>query len=185
MAEIKVLRKKIASDEAVKKSTGKVWKEWFTALDKTGSKKKTHKEIAEWVYKSYKISGWWSQMITAAYEKNKGLREKHQNPSGFEISISKTIDTDVKNIYKAFTDKKIISKWIKDKFEISTKTECKSLRALWIKDKTRISVNFYMKSDNKSTVVVQHLKLRNSKECAEMKTYWSEKLNKLKTILEN
>ena len=33
------------SDEAVKAKTGKVWKEWFTILDKAGAKKMTHQEI--------------------------------------------------------------------------------------------------------------------------------------------
>ena len=49
---------------------------------------------------------------------------------------------------------------------------------------SRLSANFYAKGAGKSQVAVDHMKLPNSKECAKMKRYWFEALNRLQEILE-
>jgi hypothetical protein len=89
------------SDEAVRRATGKSWKEWFGLLDKSGAKKKKHKEIAQWVFdkhlgkKNSNINvatsgGWWSQMVTVEYERSRGLRKVNQNEQGFLAAVHKT-----------------------------------------------------------------------------------------------
>jgi hypothetical protein len=66
------------SSAAVKKATGKDWKQWFTLLDKAGARKMPHKDIACLVYEKHQVSGWWAQMVTVGYEQARGLRQKHQ-----------------------------------------------------------------------------------------------------------
>ena len=61
------MAKKI-SNEAVKKSTGKTLKEWFSILNKAGAKKMEHKQVAKLLHEKYKLSGWWSQMVTVQLE---------------------------------------------------------------------------------------------------------------------
>lgn len=56
---------------------GRNWKEWFSILDSIGKRMK-HKDIASYLHREFHVTGWWSQMITVAYEKEKGLRENHQ-----------------------------------------------------------------------------------------------------------
>jgi hypothetical protein len=46
-------------------------------------------------------------------------------------------------------------------------------------------VNFYPKSAGKCQVAVDHMKLPSSKECAKMKAYWFEALNRLQEMLES
>ncbi len=46
------------SNEAVKKSTGKVWSEWFALLNKADAKKMEHKAIAEMLHTKNGLSGW-------------------------------------------------------------------------------------------------------------------------------
>ena len=36
-----------------------------------------HKDIASFLHKEFQVTGWRSQMITVAYEKEKGLRENY------------------------------------------------------------------------------------------------------------
>ncbi len=71
------MAKKI-SDEAVKKRTGKNWKEWFSVLNKAGAKKMEHKEIALLLSEKYHVSDWWSQMVTVQYEQDIKGRKKHE-----------------------------------------------------------------------------------------------------------
>jgi hypothetical protein len=44
-------------------------------------------------------------------------------------------------------------------------------------------VGFYSKGAEKTQVAVDHGKLPNSKECAKMKAYWFEALNRLESTL--
>ena len=81
------------SDEAVLAKTGKNWKQWFAIIDKAGGQKMTHQEIVKLLTSKYNVGPWWCQMVTATYEQQTGRRAHHQKPSGFEISVSRTINT--------------------------------------------------------------------------------------------
>lgn len=172
------------SDESVKKATGKSWSDWFKILDAKKMDLKPHKEIASWLHGNHEISGWWSQMVTVEYEKERGLREDYQKPGGYEISSGRQSMFLLMSFSVFFADKVKRRKWLKEKMEISTATPNKSLRALWIDDGTRISVNFYPKSESKCQVTVQHLKLRDKSSADSRKKFWSERLSQLKDLAE-
>ena len=57
-------------------------------------------------------------------------------------------------------------KWLVEKIEITKQTENKSVRAVWSDSATRLSVDLYPRSDTKSQIVVQHLKLPDSTTAA-------------------
>lgn len=172
-------------DEAVKKATGKKWIDWFRILDKEKSKEKSHKEIAQWLYDNFSVSGWWSQMLTVEYEKEKGMRDLYQKPEGYEISVSKTFAIPLKSLYGNFASDKKRKLWLEENIKLTAKTVNKSLRAKWKDGLTRISVNFYAVDKNKSRAVVQHLKLADAKQANAKKTFWAKKLNLLAKINEN
>jgi hypothetical protein len=170
----------IASDDSIKAASGRNWKEWYQQLELDQANGKSHQEIAKLLSSKYNLDGWWSQMITNAYEQHIGRRKKHQRASGFEASVSKTFPLSLPKAYEAFVNEKERKKWMKDPgFEITTERENRSIRASWVDGKTRISVEFYSKGDNKCQVVVQHMKLLTSEDCAKMKQYWKENLNNL------
>jgi hypothetical protein len=54
MKKLKVA--KSMSDDAVKAKTGKVLAEWFRILDRAGTKKWPHKEIARYLKEEEKVS---------------------------------------------------------------------------------------------------------------------------------
>jgi hypothetical protein len=174
------------SDEAVKERTGKIWAEWFRILDKAGAKKWNHKEITGYLVKAEKAGPWWNQMIAVAYEHERGIREKFQKCDGeFAASGSRTLNVPMARLYEAWTDETLRGRWLpKAKIEITTATPGKSVRAKWDGGKSRLSVNFYGKGADKTQVAVDHMKLASSKECAKMKTYWFEALNRLQKFLE-
>src|SRR5690554_2088725 len=127
------------SDDAVLKSTGKYWKEWFAILNKAGAKKMEHKEIAQWLKVNYSISGWWSQMVTVQYEQEIKGRKKHQRPDGYEISKSMTLNFPVSKIYTAVNTLGNRKKWLSDPdFKITSTNKNKKIRGKWIDGKTSI-----------------------------------------------
>jgi 3-methyladenine DNA glycosylase/8-oxoguanine DNA glycosylase len=80
------------SDEAVESKTGKTWSGWFKHLDAAGAKKMSHQEIVAHLSEKHGVGPWWQQMVAVTYEQARGLRDKHQKPEGYEISVSRTID---------------------------------------------------------------------------------------------
>lgn len=60
------------SEDKVKMRTGRNWREWFIILDKWEAGDKGHKATARYLGEKYHLSGWWSQVVTIRYEKEKG-----------------------------------------------------------------------------------------------------------------
>jgi uncharacterized protein YndB with AHSA1/START domain len=173
------------SDAAVSAKTGKTWKQWFTILDKAGAKKLNHQEIVKYLSDAHEVGPWWRQMVTVTYEQARGLRELHQKPAGFEISVSRTINVPLADLYKAFATDKARNAWLaEDGLEVSTAKANKSIRGAWNEVKTSLEISFVSKGDNKSQVVVTHRKLRNAKASATMKTFWAKALDRLRASLE-
>ena len=168
------------SNEAVAKKTGKNWVMWFRILDEAVGRDQSHQEIVNFLGQKHKLDGWWCQMIANAYEQHIGRRKKHEMAGGFEISVSKTLPVPIEELYLAFYDANMRSKWLEDSdIGYSTANENKNLRGPWVDGKTRISIDFYAKGVDKTQVVVQHLKLENAEEGEKMKTYWKEALDAL------
>ncbi len=173
------------SDEAVQAKTGKTWKEWFAILDKAGAKKLSHQEIVKYLHTEQGVGPWWQQMLTVTYEEARGLRERHQKPAGFQISVSRTINVPISKLYYAFANDKARNAWLaEDGLAVRKATANKSMRVTWNDVKTSLEISFLSKGDDKSQVVVQHSKLPNAKASAEMKTYWGKALDRLRASLE-
>jgi len=173
------------SNEAVKKSTGKIWSEWFVLLNKEGAKKMEHKAIAEKLHKKYGLSGWWSQMITVQYEQEIKGRKKHETTSGYQISKSKTLSFSTSKVYSVVQYPALRKSWLKDPdFSITKSTKNKSIRGKWVDGKTNIEFQFYPKDKTKTQLVIQHSKISSLKEAERLKKYWERNFNLLTKYLE-
>ena len=177
----------IITDKLVLEKTGAPMEQWFKLLDEQGAKKMKHSEIFDLVANTdgLKPLGQWNQnLLTTTYEWNRGLKERGQKEKGFEIGVSKTINVPIATLYNSWADDKVRNKWLSENIVIRKATENKSARATWADGRTSFSIDFYPKGDTKSQVVVQHLKIPDSKMAAEMKQYWSKKLDELKVFVE-
>lgn len=175
--------KRRMSDEAVEAKTGKTWSRWFKHLDAAGAKKMTHQEIVAHLRDKHDVRPWWQQMVAVTYEQARGLRDKHEKPGGFEISVSRTIEAPVGKVFKAWTDEKTRKNWLPANFTIRKSTANKSLRISW-KDDTDVVAAFYPKGAAKCQVVAQHGKLPDAKAGAKMKEFWAKALDRLKAAIE-
>jgi hypothetical protein len=172
------------SEEAVKKSTGKSWNEWFLLLNKAGAKKLEHKAIAEMLHKKHGLSGWWSQMVTVQYEQEIKGRKMHEKPEGFQISKSKTFPFSLPKIFSAVQFPSQRKNWLKNfEFTITKSTKNKSIRGKWDGGKTNIEFQFYLKDNTKTQLVIQHSKISSGKEAEKLKTFWKTNLENLHNYL--
>lgn len=199
--------KPMMSEAAVKAKTGKTFARWFALIDKArdaaarGSGGKgsttrgsmTHKEIAAWLGDEHDVGPWWRQMVTVAYERARGLRQKHQTATGFQISKSVTLQAPIGEVFDAWRSAAKRSRWLADPgFTVRSATKNKYLRLTWIDGSTNVEVNFYPKESargaskaaaSKTQVSVQHNRLPDAKAGQRMKAYWAEQLGRLKEHL--
>ncbi|MBU1652435.1 hypothetical protein KKA00_09455 [bacterium] len=166
-------------NDAVEAKTGKIWSEWFTVLDAEGAKGLDHKGIVKILVDKYQLDGWWSQMVTVGYERERGLRELYEKSGGYEISCSKTLPVSVEQAFKAWQDDAVRKKWLSESIIVHKATPHKSMRVTWIDGQKSISVNFYPRRVDKCQISVLHGKLPDSKAVDEMKVFWGEALKRL------
>jgi uncharacterized protein YndB with AHSA1/START domain len=171
-------------DETVKAKTGRSWHEWFDILENASADKLNHQEIVNLLSRRHDLNDWWSQMVANVYEQHARIHEQYERAEGYEISVSKTFQVDVRIIYDAcFTDEKR-RRWLQESpLKITTSTRNKSIRAQWENGKSRLSIDFYSKGENRSQVVVQHMKLPSLKAAEDMQTFWKEKLDALEEMV--
>jgi len=173
------------SDAAVKARTGRSWPEWFAILDEAGAVEIGHKGIVALISEYHRIGPWWRQMITVAYEQERGLREKHQTPQGFQLSASKTIAAPAAAVFAAWEDGTTRSAWLQTTdLEVRKSTPGKSMRIAWGSATGTVDVNIHSWGNGRSRVVVEHRRLADASEVARMKVFWSEALDALKKLVE-
>lgn len=172
-------------DEAVRAKTGKTWPEWLAVLDEAGAARLSHKEIVAYLRAHHSPGPWWEQTITVAYEQERGLRLKHEQLEGFQISRSKTVNAPLDRLFEAWSNEARRQDWLTDPaFTIRKATPGKSLRITWVDDATTVEVNFYPKGGEKTQVTVQHSRLVTAEEAERIKAYWEENLTRFKGLLE-
>jgi len=178
----------IITDKLVVEKTGKTMEEWFKVLDKKGAKEMKHTEIFAMIrsIKTLEPLGEWNHnLLTTTYEWNRGLKERGEKANGFEISVSKTVTVPIEVLYNYWIDDQLRNKWLKgENITIRKATLNKSARVTWSDGETSLSIDFYPKGDNKSQVVVQHLKIKDGDKATELKMYWNKMLEALKVLLE-
>ena len=176
------------SSQAVQAKTGRGWDDWFVILDDAGAREMTHTRIARYLREEQGVSPWWSQMVANGYEQARGMREKHQMPEGYQISVSKTIQAPPTALYQAWSDEKTRDRWFPgESVTVRKATPNRSLRMTWSDSASTVEVTFNNKGNDKGSsrtqVVVQHSRLADSAQAERMKAYWREALERLKGVV--
>ena len=191
------------SDDAVKKATGKVWKEWRKILSGIVSDYWSHKEIVALLREKYGISHWWAQTITVDHEKATGKRVPGQTYSaGFQIGVQKTVPLSKQETWELLVSPEGIHTWLGDvegfdfsegtKYQTENGTigEIRVLRPFhhvrlswkpknWAESST-LQIAVVSKTEGKTAVRIHHEKLADEKVRNQMRDHWQNVLNKLK-----
>jgi hypothetical protein len=169
----------VTTDATIRERTGRGWEEWFDVLDEWGAADKPHTEIARWVAGQLDIPslGWNAQAITTSYERARGGREIGERADGsFTATISKTVAVPVEQLFDAFADEALRAR---------TATRPRSARYDFGDDGSRVHAAFLAKGEDKSTVAIEHTRLRDAAHADRMKAYWRKRLDALKAQLED
>jgi hypothetical protein len=173
------------SEKALRDATGRGWDEWFALLDEWEATAQNHTEIARWLAANHETSSWWVQTITVAYERARGLRQKHQLASGYSVGATRTVDASPARAFGAFVDPAQRVGWLPDtELRERTSRADRSARFDW-PDGSRLVVDLAAKARDRTTISIQHEKLADADRAARMKTFWRERLSALKKLLES
>jgi hypothetical protein len=171
------------SDDAVRKGTGRSWDEWFAILDAAGAVAWKHPDTARWVAAEYGISGWWAQGVTVGFERARGLRARHERPTGFSLSVTKTINVPVERLYDAFANARERKAWLEHAVRVSSGTPPRTINFPW-GDGSRVAVRFESRGPAKSHVALQQDPLLDATSVEELRARWRNRLSALKERLE-
>lgn len=172
------------SDDKISTVTRRTWAQWVRTLDALRAAAMPHRQIAALVQKQFNLGDWWAQSVTVGYERITGLRERGQRRDGtYETTKSRTFAVPVTVLFDAWANRATRRQWLDDVDPVVRKaTAAKSMRLQW-HDGTKVEVGFFMKGTSKSAVAVAHTKLGDRTAAASAKEYWTERLDRLTTLL--
>ena len=173
------------SDDAVLLKTGKTWEEWFALLDTASARDRKHKDNAVWLASEHGVNAWWCQMITTAYERARGLRDKYQRPDGrFQGSVSKTFEVGDDVLYRFWVNDGERARWLNEPVEITASTPPKSIRLTMATDGTKVDAYLLSVGDGRARLTINHGKLPDSAAVDQRKAFWKERLEVLRRLVE-
>jgi uncharacterized protein YndB with AHSA1/START domain len=173
------------SDSAVIRATGQGHEAWFALLDGWGATDRAHPEIAAWLGAEHGVSGWWSQSITVAYERARGLRAQHEMRDGFQVGATRTIAADATVVLAAFTDEAIRGAWLPDAPMSPRPTRAAgTARFDWSDPPSRVVVHVTPKGEGRTSLSISHERLPDAEVAEELKARWREHLGVLKEMLD-
>lgn len=171
----------------LRRASGRDRPEWFALLDEWGAAGRPYRAIADWLTGEHGLTDWWAQKLIVEYEEARGLRAPGVRRDGtFEVGASKTVAVPVDRLFAAFTDAKVRARWLPGAVMRKGQSQPgRSVRFDWGDGTSRIEVDFSARGETRSQVALQHKRLRDARSAEETKTFWRERLDALKTLLES
>lgn len=167
------------SNEAIERGTGKPWEHWREYLDDIGASEMSHKEIARQLHGRGGVDGWWSQMLTVAYEQHIGRRVPGQGCDGeFSVSVTKTISGDIDGA---------LSWWLEavdgmeafSEIPVSIGPDVRQTEKwrYWragMADGSRVTVHIHQKTAGKAGLAIMHEKLESTEQLEHWRAWWKQ-----------
>ncbi len=171
----------VVSDDALVRATGRTHVEWFALLDAWGATGHTHTEIAAWLSETHGVRSWWTQSVTVAYERARGMRARHEMADGFSVSVTRTVPVGPEAALDAVTDPVHRERWLPGAPMTPRPTRAKSTaRFDWATPASRVVVTVAAKGADKSVVAVSHERLPDAETGERLKASWRTWLDALK-----
>lgn len=171
------------SDDAVAARTGRRWPQWFKLLDAKGARRLDHKGIVAILAKAPAVGPWWRQMITVEYERARGLREVHQQSTGYTVNVSRTMPAAAGRIFTAWKDAAARRRWLaRPAITISSATRSKTVRAC-LADGSLLDVRITVKGVRKAQVAVEQSRLGSRAGVERQRAFWKARLAKLEELV--
>ena len=158
------------SESSMIRATGHDHAKWFRSLDAWDATAHTHTEIARWLGEVHGVPPWWTQSITVAYERARGMRTRHQMADGFSVSVTRTIAVAPAAVLEAFTDPTHRASWLGEAVVTPRPTRARlTARFDWADPVSRVVVTVAAKDDGRSLLAVAHERLPDAETGEHMK----------------
>jgi hypothetical protein len=183
------------------KKTGHGYDHWFGVLDAFGATGKGHTASAAHLSRDHGVPSWHCQMVTVAYERERGLRAMNQSCAGdFQVNVSKVVPTSVADVVDALRSPRRRAKWLTaadpvlgralqaafagpSPREVKVRDEgLARLRYPW--DGTAVEIAIMEKPNGRTSVVASCTKLTGPDQVEERRAQWRDALNSLKDYLD-
>jgi len=194
------------SEKSCREVTGKSLAQWFALLDQRNALKLGRRDTNVMLRDEFSLPEWWCGTIAVEYEMHKDIRKKDGFYEGYFICSTKTLNSPVADVYRAWTDNTILSQWFGSK---STATVAdggsfgnadgdkgtylrvradKDLRFTWehadFSPGSIVDVVFQDKGKGKTGLLVNHSRIQSKAEADGLRASWSDALARLKQVLE-
>ena len=189
------------SEAGLIKKTGHGYDHWFAVLDSFGAAAKGHTASAAHLYRDHGVPSWHCQMVTVAYERERGLRAINQSCAGdFQVNVSKVVHSSVAEVVDVLRSASRRAQWLKSADPALNRAleaalrgpkprEVKvrdaglaRLRYPW--DSGRAEIAITGKPNGRTSVVASMTKLAGPEEVEERRAQWRDALEGLKEYLD-
>jgi hypothetical protein len=172
---------KPAGTDAIAASTARSWEEWLAFLTEIGARDMPHPEIAERIRKTGDANGWWSQMITVAFEQHIGRRQPGQRSDGsFEMSVTRTVDGERAAVFdKLLARLEGVKAFNGVGLAAPPRTSITPKRSYWrcnMEDGTGVAFALEQKAPGKVLVAVTHDKLGSEGDAVRWRAFWKDEM---------
>jgi hypothetical protein len=189
-----------SGEAGVFRKTGHGYDHWFAVLDTFGAPRKGHTASAAHLHREHGVPGWHSQMITVAYERERGLRVPNQSAAGdFQVNVSKSIPVPLTEVVDALTSPRRRSAWLRGADPALGRAlraavagpqarpikvrdaRLATLRYPW--DRGRVQIYIEGRANGRTNVVASMTKLAGPAEVEQRRAQWRRALEGLKAHL--
>lgn len=172
------------SSEAVRRATGRNWKEWFALLDESGAKSKPHKQIAAWLNSEGLVRGWWCQAVVTTYEQAIGRREVGQTCDGkWNTGASRILPGSLDDGLELWRHavagaRRFNGVPLASEPRVTASKKFRYWRVR-LRDGTEVAVGFYRNPSGKVSLGLSHTQLASKHAAATWKEYWKKRIRSL------
>lgn len=145
-------------------------------------------------------------MITGEYEKARGRRVRNQMPDGFQISVSRTLNSPLEKAWSTLAQESDLVRWYANDAAIdfrkggawgspnsgsgvlTTLNPLKNFILKWeqaaLTPGSVVEFSLTPKGDGRCVATLQHRKIALEEEASELRDQWSRRLDSLREYLE-
>lgn len=192
------------SDEAILRGTGKPFAHWCRVLDRFDVRGNGHKAAARHLKERHIASAWWAQMLTIAYEHERGLRGNLQrHDQSFAVSVQRTLRCRPAAIWDAFREdavrcwlspgarleRKLGGRYFNGATEVGEVVKIRPGALLRIAvtadadSSAQLEWAISARDEERATVRVEIQRLASTRSAARQKKAWSAAVDRLKRYL--
>jgi hypothetical protein len=155
--------------------SGRTWTQWFSEMQSKGFDEISVIDMSRRLTDDYKLDEPCARIIALRFCQHIGKCEITDTASVFEVSVSKTFNYPISEVYNRATDWLESENWA----ELQERINSKRLNCKWLSDNSMVGVKFQSKGEAKTKMVVQHERLESKTDADIMRNFWKRSISNM------